>query len=148
MRRISEIGTDMRFLNVRDKQDYIDAVRFARAGAVIVSFVDLPASYGGPVDTTLFGRPARLAMGLDALARLTEATVVPLAVRSRLDGDVVAPGRPFEVAESGPEAKARVTDLVRRHIEASVLAAPEQWFMWQRLGEFLAAPEAAQERAA
>ena len=140
MRRISEIGIDMRFLNVRDKQNYVDAVRFARAGAVIVSFVDLPASYGGPAPVKLFGRDARLAMGIGSLARLTEATVVPLAVRSSMAGDIVDFGRPFQSLESGPDEKARVADLVRRHIETSVLAHPEQWHMWSRFDEFLAPP--------
>lgn len=137
MHRISEMGMEMRFLNVRDKQDYIDAIRFARTGSVIVSFVDLPASYGGPVETTLFGRPIRLAMGIDSLARLTEAAVLPLSITSDCAGDTVRCGQPFEVADSGPETKARVTNLVRRHIETSVLTAPAQWFMWPRLHEFL-----------
>jgi KDO2-lipid IV(A) lauroyltransferase len=138
MRRISEIGVDMRFLNVADKQAYMDGVRFARAGAVIVTFVDLPASYGGAVSETLFGRPAQLAMGINSLARVTGADVVPLAVHSSITGDVVRLGRPFESFETGPAEKVRVAGLVRRHIEQSVLAAPEQWHMWARLDEFYA----------
>lgn len=137
MRRISEIGVEMRFLNVRDKKAFADAVKFARDGAVIVNFVDLPASYGGPAAVRLFGRPAQLAMGIGSLARLTEATVVPLAVHSAMRGDVVQLGRPFQSLESGPEEKARVGDLVRRHIETNVLAHPEQWQMWSRFAEFL-----------
>lgn len=137
MRRIAEIGIDMRFLNVREKQNYVDAVKFARAGAVIVNFVDLPASYGGPAPVELFGLPARLAMGIGSLARLTEATIVPVAVHSSMAGDVVEVGRPFQSLETGSDEKARVADLVRRHIETSVLAHPEQWHMWTRFGEFL-----------
>lgn len=137
MRRISEIGIDMRFLNVREKQNYVDAVKFARAGAVIVSFIDLPASYGGPASVKLFGYDARLAMGIGSLARLIEGTIVPLSVQSSMAGDVVEIGRPFQSLESGPDEKARVADLVRRHIETSVLAHPEQWHMWSRFAEFL-----------
>jgi KDO2-lipid IV(A) lauroyltransferase len=136
MRRISEIGVDMRFLNVADKQAYVDGVRFARAGAVIVTFVDLPASYGGAVSETLFGRPAQLAMGLNSLARVIGADVVPIAVNSSVRGDVVKLGRPFECFATGPAEKMRVAGLIRRHIEQSVLAAPEQWHMWARLDEF------------
>ena len=136
MQRISEIGVDMRFLNVTDKQAYLDGVRFARAGAIIVTFVDLPASYGGAVPVTLFGRPARLAMGINSLARVTGAAVVPMSVHSSTHGDVVRLGRPFESFETGNAEKARVAHLIRRHIEQSVLDAPEQWHMWARLDEF------------
>lgn len=141
MKRIADIGVDMRFLNVREKQDYFNAVRFARNGAVIVNFVDLPASYGGAVSVNLFGRPARLAMGLNSLARLTGATVLPLAVNSSTRGDIVRLGRPFESYETGGAEKARVAAIVRQHIEQSILAAPEQWHMWPRLNEFFDAGE-------
>ncbi|GJE39615.1 LpxL/LpxP family acyltransferase [Methylobacterium persicinum] len=137
MRRIGELGVDMRFLNVRNRQDFLGAIRFARAGATIVSFIDLPASYGAPFQTTLFGRPVQLALGIDQLARLTEATVLPLAITSSLGGDVIHAGRPFEVADNAPDTRRQVADIVRRHIERSILRAPEQWFMWPRLDEYL-----------
>lgn len=137
MRRVSEIGVDMRFLNISDKQAYVDAVRFARKGAVIVLFVDLPGGYGGAYRTKLLRRDVDLALGVDSLARLTEANVVPLHVASSALGDQVFFGRPFESLVSGPAEKARVASLVVRHIEQALLAAPEQWFMWQRLNEFL-----------
>lgn len=137
MERINEAGVEMRFLNVRDKQDYIDAIRFARTGSVIVSFLDLPASYGVAADTTLFGRPVRLGLGIDGLARLTEGTVIPLSVTSGVAGDELHASEPFEVADNAPETRRGVVDRVRRHIEASVLRAPEQWAMWPRLDEFL-----------
>ena len=137
MQRVSEIGVDMRFLNVNDKQNYFDAVRFAKDGAVIVTFVDLPASYGGPARVNLFGKPARLAMGIGSLARLIEATVIPLSVHSSVGGDVVNVGRAFETYMKGPEEKARVATIVRRHIEDSIRPSPEQWHMWPRLNEFM-----------
>lgn len=140
MQRIREVGVDMRFLNVNRKQDFLDGIRFARAGAVMVSFIDLPASYGAPFDTTLFGQPARIAMGIDHLARLTEATVLPLAITSTVSGDTVHAGQPFEVADASAETRRRVAEGVRRHIERSILRAPEQWFMWPRLDEFLCEP--------
>ncbi len=140
MRRIGELGVDMRFLNVTQKKTFLEAIRFAREGAVIVSFIDLPGSYGSPIETTLFGQPARIALGIDQLARLTEATVLPLAITSGLGGDTVHAGRAFEVAENSPETRQRVCGIVRRHIEDSILRAPEQWFMWPRLDEFLSEP--------
>jgi KDO2-lipid IV(A) lauroyltransferase len=137
MQRISEFGIEMRFLNVNAKQKYLDAVRFAKDGAVIVSFADLPASYGGPERVNLFGKPIQLAMGIVALARLTEATVIPLAVHSSVDSDVVNIGRPFECYQKGPAEKARIASILRRHIEDNIRETPEQWHMWPRFDEFL-----------
>lgn len=137
MQRISEIGIDMHFLNVNEKQKYLEAVRFAKDGAVIVSFADLPASYGGPERVTLFGKPIQLAMGVASLARLTGATVIPMAVHSSVEGDVVDIGRPFESYQKGLAEKARIASIMRRHIEDSVRETPEQWHMWPRFNEFL-----------
>ena len=134
--RIREIGTDMRFLKVSDKADYVDAVRFVRQGAVVIYFVDLPPSYGGPVDVTLFGRPMQLALGLDSLARTAGATVVPLSVVSSLRGDRVSVGRPFEVVDAGRSERARVAGLIARHVESAILCDPGQWHFWPRLSEF------------
>jgi lauroyl/myristoyl acyltransferase len=137
MRRLLEIGIDMRFLNVHEKQKYLEAVRFAKDGAVIVSFADLPASYGGPERVNLFGKPIQLAMGVASLARLTGATVIPMAVHSSVDGDIVDIGRPFESYQKSPAEKARIASIMRRHIEDSVRETPEQWHMWPRFNEFL-----------
>jgi KDO2-lipid IV(A) lauroyltransferase len=138
MRRISELGIDMRFLNIANKQNYLDAVRFARTGAVIVSFCDLPATYGSPEPVQMFGQRCELAMGIASLARVTEATVVPIAVYSSINGDRVRIGQPFECYRTGADERARVASLIARHIETSVLVEPEQWHMWPRFHEFLA----------
>jgi phosphatidylinositol dimannoside acyltransferase len=137
MRRLLDLGIEMRFLNVNDKSKYLDAIRFAREGAVMVSFVDLPASYGAPAPVTLFGRPIQLAMGIGGLARLTEATVIPMAVRSSVDGDVVNIGQPFQTYQKSPAEKLRIALVVQRHIEHSIRDTPEQWHMWPRFHEFL-----------
>lgn len=143
MRRISEIGTEMRFLNVADKNNYIEAARFGREGAVIVFFIDLPGTFGGPYDTELFGAPAQIALGIVSFARMIEATVAPLAIRSSLDGDTLHCGEFFECFDLGDREKSRVCGIIRRHIERSVLAAPDQWIMWSRFDEYLPARGAA-----
>jgi len=137
MQRISEMGVDMRFLNIHHKQNYFDAVQFAKEGAVIVMFIDLPGSYGGAVRVDFFDKPIRLAMGIGSLARLTGAAVIPLYVHSSVSGDVVNIGRVFETYEKGPDEKARVASIVRRHIEDSIRFSPEQWHMWPRFHEYL-----------
>jgi KDO2-lipid IV(A) lauroyltransferase len=137
MRRVSEIGVDMRFLNVAEKQNYIDAVKFAKAGSIIVMFVDLPASYGGAAPVSLFGKSAQLAMGIGSLARVTDATVVPISICSTVRGDTVRVGRPFETFAKGHREKERIAGIVRLHIEESVRDNPAQWHMWPRFAEFL-----------
>lgn len=137
MQRIRELGIDMRFLNIADKQSFLDAIRFARSGAVIVCFADLPGSYGSPIETTLFGQPAEIAMGLASLARVTDATVVPLAVYSDTQGDRVTFGKPFQSFKTGEDERQRVAGLIVRHLEASIAAEPAQWHMWPRIGEYL-----------
>lgn len=136
MERVREIGTEMRFLQVADKADYVEAVRFVRQGAVVIYFVDLPPTYGGPVDVTLFGRPMRLALGIDSLARTAGATVVPLSVASSLHGDRVSVGQPFEVVDTGRSERARVAGLIARHVERAIVRDPGQWHFWPRLEEF------------
>jgi lauroyl/myristoyl acyltransferase len=137
MQRLLDLGIEMRFLNVNEKQKYLDAIRFAKEGAVMVSFADLPASYGAPARLSLFGRPVQIAMGIAGLARLTEATVIPVAVRSSADGDVIHTGQPFQTYQKSPAEKTRVASIMRRHIEDSIRDAPEQWHMWPRFHEFL-----------
>ncbi len=148
MERIREIGTEMRFLQVSDKASYAEAVRFVRQGAVVIYFIDLPPSYGGPVDVNLLGQPMQLALGIDSLARVANATVVPLSVTSSLIGDTVHVGRAFEVVDVGRAERMRIAGLVSRHVEGAILRAPGQWHLWPRLDEFvpvsIAAPEAAE----
>jgi KDO2-lipid IV(A) lauroyltransferase len=137
MQRIAELGIDMRFLNIANKQSFLDAIRFARNGAVIVCFGDLPGSYGSPCETTLFGHPAELAMGLGSLARVAEATVLPVAVYSDVSGDRVVFGKPFQSFRTGDDERHRVAGLITRHLETSIAADPAQWHMWPRIGEYL-----------
>jgi lauroyl/myristoyl acyltransferase len=136
IKRICEIGVDIRFLNIAHKNNYIDAARYGREGAVIVFFIDLPGTFGGAYDTELFGAPAQLALGVVSFARMIEATVAPLAIHSSLDGDTLSLGQPFECVDVGEREKARVCAILRRHIERSVLAAPDQWIMWSRFSEY------------
>ncbi|KQP52656.1 hypothetical protein ASG40_07410 [Methylobacterium sp. Leaf399] len=147
MERIREIGIEMRFLQVSDKASYAEAVRFVRQGAVVIYFVDLPPSYGGPIDVELLGRPMRLALGIDSLARVANATVVPLAVTSSLSGDTVHVGRAFEVVDVGRAERLRIAGLVSRHVETAILRAPGQWHFWPRLSEFAPLPDLATDAA-
>lgn len=136
MRRIAEIASEMRILNTRDEASFLEAMRFARKGGIVVSLIDLPPDYGSPAATQLFGEPAAIALGLDAMARMLKAVVVPLAVVSGPRGDTVFLGQPFEVADTSPEARAELALRLGRQIERFVALSPAQWHMWSRLSEF------------
>ncbi len=143
MSRLTETSAGLRVLNIFNKADYVDALRYARDGAVVISFIDLPGSYGSPEKTTLFNLPANLALGVEALARITKGCVVPLAVNSSLTRDIVNIGTPFEVSDSGAIERKEIASRIARNIEQFVYDNPAQWHMWPRLHEFrpVIAPE-------
>ncbi len=134
--RLIETSAGLRILNIHKKDEYIDALRFARDGALIISFLDLPGSYGSPERTTLFNRPANLALGVESLSRIMKGCVVPLAVNSSLTGDIVNIGTPFEVSNSGAAERKAIASRISRNIENFVYANPAQWHMWPRLHEY------------
>lgn len=136
MDRLREIAGEFRILNTRDEADFVDAMRFARKGAVVVSLLDLPETYGSPAETRLFEETASIAMGLDAMARMLKGVVLPMTVCSRLTRDEIVFGRPFEVARTTADDRSELAMTIGRQIESFVKLAPEQWHMWTRLGEF------------
>jgi KDO2-lipid IV(A) lauroyltransferase len=140
MERLKAVAGEIRILNTRDQAEFMDAMRYARQGAVVVSLIDLPRSYGVAAPVSLFGMPSAIALGLDSMARMLKAVVMPMAVHSHVDGDRVILGQPFEVAETNPAARAALADDLARQIEAFVRPAPEQWHMWTRLDEFYLDP--------
>ncbi|MFH6786132.1 MULTISPECIES: LpxL/LpxP family acyltransferase [Methylobacterium] len=135
--RLRETGADVRFLNVSARADFLAALRYAQRGAVIVVFCDLAPAYGAPADMPMFGYPFRFAFGTDTMARLTGATVVPIATTMDDHGDTVSVGQPFEVRGPAPEERAQVAGLMRRHIQAAIAARPEQWHLWPSLADYL-----------
>lgn len=135
--RLRETGADVRFLNVSARADFLAAVRYAQKGAVIVVFCDLAPSYGAPAEMPMFGLPFRFAFGTDTLARLTGATVVPIATTMEEDGDTVTIGRPFEVRGDAAEERRQVAEIMRRHLQAAIAARPEQWHLWPSLADYL-----------
>ncbi|GJD60654.1 LpxL/LpxP family acyltransferase [Methylobacterium frigidaeris] len=135
--RLREVDVDVRFLNVSQRADFLSAVRFAQKGAVIVVFCDLDPSYGAPAEMPMFGLPFRFAFGTDTLARLTGATVVPIATTMDDNGDTVGLGQPFEVRGQAAEERAKGADIMRRHIQAAIAARPEQWHLWPMLADYL-----------
>jgi lauroyl/myristoyl acyltransferase len=136
MERLRAVASELMLLNTRAESDFMEAMRFARKGAVVISLIDLPQSYGSPADTTLFGEPASIALGIETMARMLKSVVLPMAVISRIHGDDVAFGEPFEVWQSSREERSALALRIGRQIERFVRLAPEQWHMWTRIDEF------------
>lgn len=137
LQRIREIGCDVRFMNIKNKASFVDCLRFARKNCIVVCFVDLPETCGVAADVELFRRPARLAIGIDQLARAIDAPITTMSVASHIQGDVVTLGQPFDVGPPSPAERARVTRLIRDHIHNTIVATPAQWHMWPRVHEYM-----------
>lgn len=136
MGRLSEIASEIFILNTRNEHEFMDAMRFARKGAVVVSMIDLPASYGNPSEVSLFHYPARIAMGLDAMARMLNAVVVPMTTLSSVSGDQILFGQPFEVWQNSELDRSLLATALSKQMEQFISLDPPQWHMWTRLDEF------------
>ena len=136
MDRMREIASELRIMNTRNEAEFIDGMRFIRKGGVVVSLIDLPQSYGSPAEVSLFGHDAAIAFGLDAMARMLKAVVLPMTVRSLLSRDEIVFGQPFEVASNSPEDRRALAAAMARQIEDFVKIDPAQWHMWTRILEF------------
>jgi KDO2-lipid IV(A) lauroyltransferase len=95
----------------------------------------------------MFGLPFRFDFGTDTLARLTGATVVPLATTMEDHGDTVSLGQPFEVRGSAPEERATVAGIMRRHVQAAISSRPEQWHLWPSLADYLPSSATVQDNS-
>lgn len=136
MDRLREIAGDFRILNTHKEEEFVDAMRYARKGAVVISLLDLPETYGSPAETRLFGERAAIALGLDAMARMLKGVVLPMTVRSQLGRDEIVFGHPFEVSKTANDNREDLALAIGRQIEDFVTLAPEQWHMWTRVLEF------------
>ncbi len=136
MERLSEVASELRILNTSNEAEFLDAMRFARKGAVVICLFDLPPGYGSPAEMQLFGEPGSMALGMDAMARMLKAVVLPMAVSSHLRGERIMCGQPFEVETTFTSERLNIAAGLARQIERFVNTAPAQWHMWTRLHEF------------
>ncbi|MCO5732448.1 hypothetical protein [Rhizobium sp. SSA_523] len=136
MARLQEVASEVYILNTRNEGDFMEAMRFARKGAVVLSMIDLPHTYGNPAAITLFRQAASIGFGLDAMARMLNAVVLPMTTVSSLSGDRIVFGQPFEVWQNSPADRNRLAGAVARQIESFISLDPPQWHMWTRLDEF------------
>jgi len=97
------------------------------------------------IPVRLFGAWTTLPAGPAALAAKTGAALLHVAVRRTPDGRrfVVEHGDVIEVASSEPAEIARATQAIADALEATIAAAPDQWYSFKPLW-----PPTAEERAA
>jgi lauroyl/myristoyl acyltransferase len=87
-------------------------------------------SDGIPVQ--LFGAWTALPAGPATLAAKTNAWIAPLSVRRTAEGRMrVEAAEPFEVASSAPADLQRATQRIADALEASIRAAPAQWYSFK-----------------
>jgi lauroyl/myristoyl acyltransferase len=85
------------------------------------------------IPVKLFGAWTTLPAGPAALAAKTGSRIVPLAIRRRPDGRTftVGVGDPIDVASSSPAAQLAATQQLATALEASIAAAPSQWYSFK-----------------
>jgi lauroyl/myristoyl acyltransferase len=107
-----------------------------RRGEVVALQGDRPRANGRTQTAQIFGRPIRLPVGPQALARATGAALVPVfSFREGRYAFRVVVRPPIEVARTR-DRDADVADAVQRlaaEIEWAIRRAPHQWFCLRRL---------------
>jgi phosphatidylinositol dimannoside acyltransferase len=104
-----------------------------RRNEMLALVVDWGYRFDG-VPVQLFGAWTTLPAGPATLAAKTGATIVHIAIRRVSDGKVrMEPGPPIRVATTAPADIQRATQAIADALEASVRAAPEQWYSFKPL---------------
>jgi lauroyl/myristoyl acyltransferase len=84
------------------------------------------------IPVRLFGAWTTLPAGPATLAAKTGSRILPIAIQARPDGtfDVAWPA-PIEVASSDPAELQRATQALAGALEATIAAAPDQWYSFK-----------------
>lgn len=97
------------------------------------------------VPVRMFGAWTTLPAGPAALAAKTGAPIVHVAIRRAADGRTfqITHSEPIEVRSSDPAELQRATQAIADALEATIAAAPEQWYSFKPIW-----PSTAEEQAA
>jgi len=117
-------------------------VRALKRQAILLTFVDVPRSFGTTADVNMFGLPFQLTVGPIAMARLAGANLLPLfsyyneaqqpVVRANsLIPAYAAPG------ESKPPRVELLAQKLANSIELNLRTRSDQWEMWPVLADLL-----------
>jgi KDO2-lipid IV(A) lauroyltransferase len=101
------------------------------------------------IPVRLFGAWTALPAGPALLAARSGSRILPIAIRRRPDGIFhVSWSEPIEVASAEPAELQRVTQRIADALEASIGAAPEQWYSFKPIWPATPAEAADLERRA
>ena len=104
-----------------------------RRGEVLALIVDWGYRSDG-IPVRLFGQWTTLPAGPAVLAAKTGAVIVHIAIRRSADGRfVVSYSDRIEVSSTEPAEIARATQTIADQLEATIAAAPEQWYSFKPL---------------
>ncbi|HEV2005055.1 MAG TPA: hypothetical protein VGQ85_00445, partial [Candidatus Limnocylindrales bacterium] len=85
------------------------------------------------IPVRLFGAWTTLPAGPAALAAKTGSRIVPIGVQRRPDGRTfrIAVGEPIDVASGSAADQLAATQAIAEALEASIAAAPSQWYSFK-----------------
>ena len=85
------------------------------------------------IPVRLFGAWTTLPAGPAALAAKTGSRILPIGVQRQPDGGTfrIAVGEPIDVASSSPADQLAATQQLAEALEASIAAAPSQWYSFK-----------------
>jgi lauroyl/myristoyl acyltransferase len=125
----------------RNLRDLFGVLRRNEILALIIDWGYRPED----VPVRMFGAWTTLPAGPAALAAKTGAPIVHIAIRRARDGRTyeVTHSEPIIVTSSAPEELRRATQAIADALEATIAAAPEQWYSFKPIW-----PSSAEEQAA
>jgi phosphatidylinositol dimannoside acyltransferase len=140
MARLEQLGVRVALMAPTESAEFHALLKRVRAGAILIALVDLPESYGRSVDTDLLWTPARIAAGAADIAALCRVPLLLFRTEAQGVRDRVTVANLLEVPSMQAQ-RDRAIGKVAAFITESVRGCPEQWHMWPRFDEFVAAPQ-------
>lgn len=117
-------------------------VRALKRQAILLTFVDVPRSFGTTTGVEMFGLPFQLTVGPIAMARLAGADLLPLFSSYNAAQQPIVRASPLIPAyaiqgQARPPSVALLAQQLANAIEINLRHCGEQWEMWPVLQDLL-----------
>ena len=117
-------------------------VRALKRQAILLTFVDVPRSFGTTINVTMFGLPFQLTAGPIAMARLAGANLLPLFSYYNEEQQCVVRASPLIPAyatqrSAKPPSIQALAQQLAYAIESNLRLHSDQWEMWPVLIDLL-----------
>lgn len=133
--RVKEMmGVDFSFIDVENSNAGIRTARYFKNNGVVLCMMDNSLPHSSTKEYPLMNRTIPLPIGILQLAQRFDAQFVPF--RSNYYGNSyhLSFGEPLESkTQSVDDGVDQLALGINGFIEKSILAAPEQWTMWERI---------------